>query len=175
VPLPARKATDPLAPSPASGERAKWRVPLVFEGDVFALVDDGQITAAEYMELEQLLVARGAAHSGGLGCVVVIPAGTKPPSEAQRVAIASMLTRAAPFLTGLAWVVEGRGFEGAAVRGILLGLSLFGRRPYPTHVGTELRDALGWLATRRAMGSGSDLERTAQRIAEARALYAARK
>ena len=165
--------SPPVATSPASGERAKWHVPLVFEGDVFALVDDGEITVDEYLEMERLIIAHGALHRDGLGCIVVIPAGTKPPSEAQRVAIAGMLTRARAHLNALVWVVEARGFEGAAVRGILLGLSLFGKRPYPTQVSTQIHDALGWLATRRS-GTTVDIDALAATIARTRASYARR-
>ncbi len=157
---------------PDSGPRLKRHAPIVFTGDVFAIIDDGRATPAEYEEAERIIHVEGQKHAGGLGCVVIVPAGAKPPPEAQRNAIEGALTRVAKYVRGLVWVVEGRGFQAAAVRGVLIGLSLYGRRPYPTHVSTQLHDALGWLATKLARDmDAAEMERAVQKIARTRAEY----
>ena len=144
----------------------------MFADDVFAIVDDGNALPEEYLEAERLIHEKTAKHPGGLGCIVVVPAGSRLPPEAQRKAIEGVLTRLSSHLRGLGWVVEGRGFQAAAVRGVLMGLSLYGRRPYPTHVSTSVRDALGWLATKLANeAAAADIDRAAQEIARTRAEY----
>ena len=160
--------------APDSETRSKRHAPIVFTGNVFAVIDDGRALPEEYVAAEKLILAETLNYPGGLGCIVVIPAGAKPPPEAQRKAIDGVLTRLSSQLRGLAWVVEGAGFGAAAVRGVLIGLSLYGRRSYPTHVCTSVHDALGWLATR--LGTSSDtktIDRAADRIATTRAEYRA--
>jgi hypothetical protein len=156
--------------APPSGHRR--HAPIVFEGNVFAIIDDGRTLPEEYMAAERLILDKTAEVPGGLGCIVVVPAGAKPPPEAQRKAIDGVLTRLSSHLRGLVWVVEGRGFGAAAVRGVLIGLSLYGRRAYPTQVSSSLDDALGWLFTRlETPASPREISQAARRIAEARARY----
>lgn len=149
--------------------------PVVFVDDVFAIIDDGETHEAEYLELGRRVEAHAENHPRGLGCVVVIPAGTKPPEEAQRKVIDATLTRLAPKLRALVWVVEERGFYAAITRSILVGLSLYGRRPYPTQVSSSLTDALHWLSTKlRSATVTRDAGLVADKIRHARAEYARR-
>ena len=80
----------------------------------------------------------------GLGCIVVLPENAKPPPEETRRTIDALLANLNTDLKCLSWVVEGRGFAGAACRGTLTGLSLIRHRPYPTCVESKLEVALGW-------------------------------
>jgi len=157
---------------PASGARRARHAPIVFAGSVFAIIDDGDTQAEEYLEAEALIAAKAEELHGGLGCIVIVPVGAKPPPEAQRKAIDGVLTRLSSHLRGLVWVVEGRGFAAAAIRGVLIGLALYGRRPYPTQVSTSLDDGLGWLFTKLGASAEADaIQAAARRIVEARAEY----
>jgi hypothetical protein len=159
-------------PPSVTTAKHRWQAPIVFTGSVFAIIDDGRAQPEEYLEAEALILAKAAELPGGLGCMVIVPAGAKPPPDAQRKAIDGVLTRLSSHLRGLAWVVEGRGFGGAAVRAVLIGLSLYGRRPYPTQVSSSVDDALGWLLTKLGTDADQDaVEAASRRIAEARAEY----
>jgi hypothetical protein len=148
------------------------RLPAVFHGRMFAVIDDGTASADDYRAIERL-VAERATRLGKLGCIAVIPQGPKIPSEDQRRVIDGTLSRLAPHLAGLAWVVEERGFQGAAVRGVLTALSLYGGRPYPTHVSSTVEGALGWLGGKLAP-EGVDVPASSLRISRARAAYGSR-
>jgi hypothetical protein len=129
------------APSLAPGPSSRY-APIVLARNVLAIVDDGCMSPDDYAELERHLVP----HPAGYGGVVIIPEGAKPPSEPQRKAIGAMLIHFSRHLRALVWVVEARGFQGAATRCVLTGLSLCARRPYRTHVTASVTDGLGWLA-----------------------------
>jgi hypothetical protein len=83
----------PAMTAPDSETRAKRHAPIVFTGNVFAVIDDGRALPEEYVAAEKLILAETLSYPGGLGCIVVIPAGAKPPPEAQRKAIDGVLTR----------------------------------------------------------------------------------
>jgi hypothetical protein len=147
--------------------------PLIFTEDIFTLIDDGHAPTDEYVETEALVCEHGRLHPGGLGGIVVIPAGVKPPPDSHRRAVNAALAGIAPHVRGLAWVVEAQGFEGAAVRGILIGLALLARRSYPTRVTTSLEEALRWLAPKvGASPTSAYVERVAESITHARATHA---
>ncbi len=159
--------------SPASGTRLSSRTPVVFTQNVFAVIDDGRAHLEDYLVAEQRIREVATKYPSGVGCIVVIPAGAKPPPEPQRRAIEGVLTRLSGDLRGLVWVVEGGGFQAAAVRGVLMGLALYGRRLYPTRVCTSVPEALGWLASKLDTEPHRlDIERAAQKIKETRATYA---
>ncbi len=153
-------------PSPPCNE---GRTPIVSLGNIFAIIDDGALRNEDYLEGERLVLAYTALHPGGIGALVIIPKGAKPPPEAQRKVIHSALLRLSTSVRALAWVIEGDGFAAAATRGVLMGLALYGRRSYPTHVSATIRDAFGWLA--RTLGrdaSIGEIESAAEKLALAR-------
>ncbi len=105
--------------------------------------------------------------------MVVIPAGAKPPLDTHRKAVSAALAGVAPHVPGLAWVVEAQGFEGAAVRGILIGLALIARRTFRPTSRLSPRGPLRWLVPRvGASGSSAYVERVAEAMAQARATHA---
>jgi len=79
---------------------------------------------------------------------VIIPENAKPPPDETRKAIDKVLADLGTDLKCLVWVVEGKGFASAAVRGALTGLSMIRRRPYATSVESRIDGALSWTLSR---------------------------
>jgi hypothetical protein len=120
-------------------------MPVVLWSDIFVVVDQGNAVAGDYPELQRLVLAEGRKHPGGLGGLVIIPAAATPPPEEVRRAIRDLLTNITPQLRCLCWLVEGAGFRAAAVRAALIGLGVFSRHSYPTHVASDMTAAVGWI------------------------------
>jgi hypothetical protein len=59
-----------------------------------------------------------------------------------------LMRRLGSSLRCLCWLVEGSGFQGSMVRGVLTGVKMFGRLPFETHVSTDMAEALRWTFTR---------------------------
>jgi hypothetical protein len=53
----------------------------------------------------------------------------------------------------MCWLVEGEGFQGAMVRGILTGMRMFKKPRYPTYVTSSLQQALAWILPHLAGGT----------------------
>jgi hypothetical protein len=69
----------------------------------------------------------------GVGLLTVIQAHSPPPGAAERVAIAEFM-RAGHYIKTSAVVVDGNGFRSAFVRGVVTGLTLLARQPFPHRV-----------------------------------------
>jgi hypothetical protein len=118
-------------------------VEIVQWEDVFVVIDDGGGRASDYVLAQRALAEHGSRYAAGVGCLVVIPAGAKPPSEPVRQAMKAALATLP--LRCLCWLVEGAGFQAAMVRGVLTGLRVVGSRSYDTHVSGDLEEALTWM------------------------------
>lgn len=126
-----------------------WHPRVIQWRNLFVFVDDGSIGPAEYVVPARMVHAQAAQHqSTGLGCIVIIPENAKPPPDETRKAIDKVLADLGADLKCLAWVVEGKGFASAAVRGALTGLSMIRRRPYATSVESRIEGALSWTLSR---------------------------
>jgi hypothetical protein len=126
-----------------------WHPRVIQWRNLFVFVDDGTIGPAEYIVPARMVHAQ-AKHYGetGLGCIVIIPENAKPPPDETRKAIDKVLADLGTDLKCLVWVVEGKGFASAAVRGALTGLSMIRRRPYATSVESRIDGALSWTLSR---------------------------
>ncbi len=76
---------------------------------------------------------------------VVEPNAPAPPSEV-RAALARIMVDFGHALKGSAVVHEGSGFRAAAVRGVVTGLTLLARPPFPHKVFATVEEASDWLA-----------------------------
>jgi len=132
--------------------------PVVMWRDVFALVDQGKTEVSDYPILERMVLEQAARYSGGLGCLVIIPSTASPPSEEVRRAINETLTRLAPKLRCLSWLVEGSGFRAATVRAALSGLRMLNRPPYPTLIASDMTEAVGWILPHLSDGKSREAE-----------------
>jgi hypothetical protein len=132
--------------------------------DLFVIVDNGELTIAEYEALESLVKVQAQAHLSGLGCLVIIPEGATPPSTEVRRHLQDMLRRLP--MRRLAYVVEGNGFRAATARAAVLGLGVFQRNAYATKVVGALEPALSWLLD--SSGRPTEVQAAIQSITTAR-------
>lgn len=90
-----------------------------------------------------------------VGCMVILRSATTPPPEEVRAAIPALLDDIAKASAGLAMVIEGTGFRGAALRAVFSGFLLIKRMPYPTSVFGGVTEALGWLCPQVGLDAAS--------------------
>lgn len=122
----------------STGNVILWR-------NIFVVVDNGKVPASEYSNLKQRIVDQASAFKDGVGGLVIIPQSATPPPEEVRKAINDALRGLADALRCFCWVVEGSGFQAAMVRGVLNGIRMFSRHPYPTFITSNLDEALAWI------------------------------
>lgn len=120
--------------------------------DLFVVVDDGTISLAQYDPIEKAMKAQAAAFDTGIACLVILPAGAKPPPEEVKARVKALLNGLGPKLTCLAYVIEGSGFKAVAARAALVGMKVFMSRPYPVHVETSMDSALHKILPHLAKG-----------------------
>jgi hypothetical protein len=120
----------------STGHLIQWR-------DLFTMVDDGSLTTARYAPLEAAFREQAKAYPRGLALLCILPPEARPPPDDIKQLVKTMLTRLAASIACLAYVIEPTGFRGVAARATLVGMKIFSSRPYPIHVETSLRDALG--------------------------------
>jgi hypothetical protein len=128
----------PKGPRASAGNVILWR-------NIFVLVDNGKVPASDYATLQQRVVAQASGFEDGVGGLVIIPESATPPPEDVRNAINAALRGLAGALRCFCWVVEGSGFQAAMVRGVLNGIRMFSRHPYPTFITSNIDEALAWM------------------------------
>jgi hypothetical protein len=82
----------------------------------------------------------------GVYLVTIVEQGAPMPSASVRDALAKFLASGAGHTRMSAVVHEGGGFSAAAVRGVVTGLALLARLPYPHRVFATMDDAADWFA-----------------------------
>jgi len=118
-----------------SGQFIQWQ-------DLFAIVDDGTIPLGRYDPIEFAMHEHAKHYPQGIACFVILPPGTKPPPDETKRRVKDLLTRLAPSLSCLAYVIEGSGFKAVAARAALVSMKIFASRPYPIYVETSMKDGL---------------------------------
>ena len=150
----------------SSGQFVQWQ-------DLFVLIDDGAITRYDPIEAAIREQARTLDHGVALLCI--LPPEAKPPPDDVKRSVKSALTRLAPSLSCLAYVIEGTGFRGVAARATLVGMKIFSSRPYPIYVETSVQEAIGKMAAHLIKApSAIELTVVLKQIADARGLRVAR-
>lgn len=129
----------------SSGQFIQWH-------DLFVLIDDGSLTLGRYDSIETRMREQAKQFPQGIVCLVILPPDTRPPPDDIKRAVKSLVTRMASQLAALAYLVEGTGFKGVAVRATLVGMKLFASRPYPIYVETSLPEMLTKLLPHLAKG-----------------------
>jgi hypothetical protein len=79
-------------------------------------------------------------HPRGIGLLTIIERGASVPTAPARNVLAAFLVEASASIRCSAVVFEGSGFHAAAVRGIVIGLSLITRQRFP-HKVCDMREA----------------------------------
>jgi hypothetical protein len=144
-----------FSPRPSPVHFIVWR-------DVLVVIDDCTARTSAYETLRRLLAERSKLHASGLGCLMIVPASATAPSEEVRKAIQASVAELS--VRCLCWLVEGSGFQGAVARSVLTGLRLVGHPRFPTHIASNLEDAVAWVLPH--------LEGGPDRLAQARAVTA---
>ncbi|SRR5258706_6803879 len=108
-----------------------WRVNTTLEG---------------VRQLKAGFAAFAADQPAGVGLLTIVqPYAPLPPSDA-RAELAAFLAGAASSIKWSAVVHEGVGFRAAAVRGVVTGLTMLARPPYPHKVFATVAQACHWFA-----------------------------
>jgi len=110
--------------------------------DLFVVIDDGSIPLARYGVIEAAMRERVKLFPQGIANLTILPADAKPPPEDIKRVVKSLLTRIAPSLSSLTYLIEGTGFKGVAARATLVGMKIFSSRPYPVYVEISLHEAI---------------------------------
>lgn len=97
-------------------------------------------------ELKTGFTAFAAEHPTGVGLLTIVESRAPLPSADARAALAAFLAGAASAIKYSAVVHEGTGFTSAAVRGVVTGLTLLARPPYPHKVFATVPQASQWFA-----------------------------
>ncbi|MBV9946243.1 MAG: hypothetical protein JOZ69_05290 [Myxococcales bacterium] len=120
-------------------------VNVILWKDIFVVVDNGEGRASDYVTLAGLIRTQCTKYTYGVGCLTIIPSQARPPKDEVRRAMNDVLAGLDKSLRCLCWFVEGAGFQGAMARAVLTGLRAFGRYAFPTHVSSQLDEALQWM------------------------------
>jgi hypothetical protein len=126
----------------------------------------GETTEAT-IQVAEAHVADLARQPGHLLLMNVIEEGAPMPSSRARKALAAVLGRFADAIAASAVVCEGVGFRAAAVRGVVTGLTLIARQPYPHKAFPTVETASRWLAARETGLSSDELTTAIDQLRQA--------
>lgn len=112
----------------------------------------------------QRLAAR---HPTGVTFLMIVESTAEIPSSPVRAALSEALRSFGSFVLRSALVHEGTGFRAAAVRGVVTGLSLVARQPYPHQVFDRVEPAVRWLA--QSFPAGAEVGAVLDAVAKLRA------
>src|ERR1044071_76224 len=132
------------------------------------MTDDGSLPIARYATLELTIREQARNYPKGVGILVILPPETRPPPDDVKKCVKATLTRLAPVMSSLGYVIEGTGFKGVAARATLVGMKIFSSRPYQIYVETSLREAISKMTSHMANGHMLSLEILMKTIADAR-------
>jgi hypothetical protein len=121
---------------------------------IFIVIWRHDTTAAGVQNLDVKLREHEASFTQGCGLLTIIEQGAPMPTSEVRTGLARFMTEGARVIRSSAVAFEGAGFRAAAVRGVVTGLTMLARQPYPHKVFATMADAAQWL--------GASLKETAQ-------------
>lgn len=85
-------------------------------------------------------------HPSGAGVITIVEPDAPFPEAHVREALANFMRRSSSSMKSSAVVHEGTGFRAAAVRGVVTGLTLLARQPFPHRIFATVPDGCRWLA-----------------------------
>jgi hypothetical protein len=136
--------------------------------DLFVMVDDGSIPIARYAPMENAIREQGKTYPQGVALLCILPPDARPPPDDVKRSVKATLTRLAPSISCLAYVIEGTGFRGVAARATLVGMKIFSSRPYPIYVETSVHEALSKMVAHMTNGHLISAEVVMKTITDAR-------
>lgn len=105
--------------------------------DLFVVVDDGNVSLSQYDKIEAAMKKQIEQYAS-IGCLVILPPGARPPPADVQARVKTLLTKLAPSLSSLGYLIEGTGFKAVSARAALVGMKIFTTRPYPIYVETSM-------------------------------------
>jgi hypothetical protein len=105
-----------------------------------------ETTLAGVDELRRAVDERVAAHRK-IFVLIVTDKTCRPPSWEARDRIAQVMRQHKDTIEACALVFEGTGLAAATIRGVVAGLNMLARHPFPYRVFATLPDALDWCGT----------------------------
>jgi hypothetical protein len=103
-----------------------------------------ETTAQGVADLRQALQRLGPT-STGVGLLTIIEPNAPPPTSEVRDGLAAVLGEFGKLIKFSAVAFEGSGFRAAMVRGVVTGLTMLARMPYPHKVFAGVNEATQWL------------------------------
>jgi hypothetical protein len=114
---------------------------------IFILIWRHDTTNEGIETLRHKLEHFGRSRPQGLGLVTIVEQEAPMPTSAVREKMAGLMADISKVLKCSAVVFEGTGFRAAAVRGVVTGLMLLARQPYPHKVFASMTDGCSWLGS----------------------------
>jgi hypothetical protein len=145
--------------------------PFIQWEDLFVLVDDGTIPSAGYGPIEAEIREQNKVFPRGVGLLCILPPDARPPPDEVKRSVKVALARVAPLLSSLAYVIEGTGFKGVAVRATLVGMKIISSRPYPIYVESTLREAVDKMLSHMVNGGTASIDAIVKAIEDARLMW----
>jgi hypothetical protein len=125
---------------------------------VFIVIWRHDTTMEGVRDLDRQLIAHEASCPQGCALLTIIEQGAPMPSSDVRTALARFMTAGARVIKSSAVAFEGAGFRAAAVRGVVTGLTMLARQPYPHKVFATMVDAAQWLSGSLKQTAGIDVD-----------------
>jgi len=114
--------------------------------DVYVVVWRKRTTVEAVARAKAVFDTFAATKGRELANIAIVEANGKMPEPAAREALAAFLASARDKTVISALVFEGRGFVAASIRGVVVGLTLIARQPYPHRVFSSVDEAASWFA-----------------------------
>ena len=140
---------------------ASWR-------QVFAVIWRHETTMAGVLALRSTFSAFVATNPA-VRLLTIVEARAPLPTAQVRQGLADFLGQQGAHIKRSAVVFEGEGFRAAAVRGVVTGLTMLARPPYPHKIFGKLSDASVWLSSDSADTSVIEPQQIVRVLGELRA------
>lgn len=115
-------------------------------GGVFICIWRHETTAEGVRALSDRFSDFARTHPAGVALLTIVEPNAPVPEGHVRDALAGFMRRSATALKTSAVVHEGTGFRAAAVRGVVTGLTLLARQPFPHRIFATVPEGCRWLA-----------------------------
>ena len=112
---------------------------------MFLIVWKVRTLASTVDRMREAVLRKARAAHGKVGILIVVAPDAPMPDAAAREGIAKLFTDLGDELAGSALVYEGEGFRAAAVRGVVTGIALLVRRPFPHRIFESASSGAAWL------------------------------
>jgi hypothetical protein len=125
---------------------------------ILILIWRAETTLDAVVAVRRELDALGRVFPSGIGLLTIVEQAAPVPPGEVRSALARVLADYGASIRHSAVVHEGSGFRAAAIRGVVTGLTMLARPPYPHKVFAAIEEGCAWLAHGLATRAGWDVD-----------------